>query len=167
MTAPRKHSYAWLSGKWHQYHLTCDRQVHDGVPFWLHHDEEFTISERSRLSGVSTSTDHPAGTRLTYVISGSILRDKMALRYDCNEVSTEFVLMLYPNLLKQTVIVGSWMGWDYDLNPSVGPIILSRAELGKAELDRLVREIRVISRRSAAEEGFNPWPQERDSLSAD
>lgn len=128
--------YSNLAGTWYEYHLTRDQSLGQ-TPFWARHEEQLDIQEGQFVSGRSINLGHPA--RLQYSIKGEIRHGKMLLTYDCMQDPTEFVTIIYPDLLNRESLIGAWMGFDYQRNPAGGPIILSRQQRTTEELNQLLR----------------------------
>jgi hypothetical protein len=133
--------YKYLSGTWHQYHLTCDTR-HSPVVFWAVHTEEINVTRFGRVRGSSVGK---YGLKLEYKIGGAIRQHVMRLRYtnqDAHELPTT---VAYPHLLSSDVIAGIWVGHDYDERLASGPIILSRTELSADDLAAIVRNERLLT----------------------
>lgn len=119
-TSSRK--YKHLEGHWHQYHLTNDSR-HVPHLFWAAHHEELRVTRFGRIRGNSHGGHAP---NLEYRIGGNIRQNVMRLRYKNRTASELPVSVAYPHLLSNEVLVGVWVGHDYDEHMSAGPIVLSR-----------------------------------------
>jgi len=135
LTSSRR--YKHLEGKWFQYHLTNEKK-HQPSTFWSLHEEVIKITSFGRVRGNSIG-------RHRYRIRGAIRHNVMRLRLmnqDAGEISASFT---YPNLLTRDVIVGVWLGHDYDEVVCAGPVVLSRTELSAAQLADLVVNERILN----------------------
>jgi hypothetical protein len=120
-----------LSDGWIQYHLSGDARVSSTSPIWVEHKEILKVSRFGRVRGTSKGCHPP--TPLDYVIKGKIRRG--IARLDFHNVTSDEndVVIIYPNLLSNSVVIGMWVGHDFNKRPSVGPILLSKTELTEDE----------------------------------
>lgn len=133
--------YTHLDGRWFQYHLTTDSR-HRPATFWSAHEEQLKVTSFGTVRGTSKGRHRPA---LTYRVRGSIRNNVMRLRLinqTARELSASFT---YPRLLADDILVGVWVGQDYDEVISAGPVVLSRAERSAAELTDLVKDGRLLT----------------------
>lgn len=139
-----------LTGRWHQYHLSIDPDA-GGRPIWIHHEEVIRISSWGRVRGSSVSLYEK---RLEYSITGYIRGRVMRLWFQNENTEEDMALVVYPNLIHRGILIGMWVGEDFDKNWCSGPILLSRDELpSDDEKAQLARRLHIISppvrRRSA------------------
>lgn len=142
--------YRQLEGTWLQYHLTAEAK-HQPPIFWSLHQETLRVTSFGRVHGQSLG-------RHRYRIRGAIRNNVMRVRLmnqDAVELSASFT---YPRLLARDLIVGVWVGHDYDESVCAGPVILSRCPRSAAELADLVRDERLLGAG-----GREPIPPIRDA----
>jgi hypothetical protein len=133
--------YHYLEGQWFEYNLTTDSK-RTPAQFWSQANLSIRITNFGHLKGTSQG-------RLTlhrgYRVNGAIRQSVMRLRL-VNQDATELpATFTYPRLLSRDVLIGVWVGYDYDENVSAGPAVLSRKERTPEELASLVRSERLLS----------------------
>jgi hypothetical protein len=129
--------YRHLDGKWVKYHLTNDKKNQPPM-FWSVHEEVIKITVFGRVRGESIG-------RHRYRIRGAIRHNVMRLRLTNQEAGELSASFTYPNLLRRDVVVGVWLGHDYDETICAGPVVLSRVERTESELAELVMNERILS----------------------
>jgi len=100
------------------------------------------VYKKRLVEGSSENIEHPT-TKLRYKIRGEIKSGHMVLTMDCVEDSTDFVAVIYPNLLSRDLLIGIWSGFDFQKKPTAAPIVLSRREMNLKELNTLLESQRL------------------------
>jgi hypothetical protein len=133
--------YHYLGGEWFEYHLTTDSK-RNPPQFWSHAITSIRVTSFGHIKG--TSNGRIANSR-GYRVNGAIRQSVMRLRLinrDASELPGSFT---YPRLLSSDVLIGVWVGYDYDENVSASTAVLSRKELTSEELASFVRSERLLS----------------------
>ena len=141
--------YSHFNGEWHQYHLTSDAQQSPPV-FWMGHRAQLKVTSFGRVRGRTLLS---SGT-VDYRMDGTIRQNVMRLRLSNQTAQEVTVSVTYPRLFSRNLLVGVWIGHDFDEHMSAGPILLSRAQLDPTVLTRAVRSERIL--RVAADEQIHP-----------
>jgi hypothetical protein len=136
---PRR--YGHLNGEWFQYHLTLDSKHASGA-FWSVHREVLKMTRFGHVRGESTGLHSP---QLRYRIAGEIRQHIMSLRFTNASARELIVNITYPCLLADDVLVGVWVGHDYDEHLRNGPIVLSRIRRTAGELAAITRDGHQLS----------------------
>lgn len=132
--APANDSYIHLNGRWHEYHITQDTSIHS-EPFWLRGECHLNIKKGCLVEGFHRVTHHPKSP-LKYEVVGEIRNGHMTLTENCIQDTSESFIVVYPNLLSENILIGIWLGFDWQHRQISGPIVLSREEMNIAELNK-------------------------------
>ncbi|WP_298554566.1 hypothetical protein [uncultured Algibacter sp.] len=128
--------FSHINGEWHQYHYSRDKQVNPRKSIWIHHIDTFKINWLLKVKGKGVNSH---STKLDYKISGKISDDKLFMKYS-NKTSKETpVNIVIENLLSKDLLQGVWIGYDFNKDFSIGPIIYSRKEKTEEELSTILR----------------------------
>lgn len=128
----RSGKYKDLGGEWNQYHLTFDR-LHTQSELWVPHKETFHV-RGSRITGLSRNEYK---TRLDYGTRGDITDQQICFRYE-NRTRNEPVVDIHVNgMTRDELLVGIWMGCDFDGLLAAGLIVYSQSELSARRLATL------------------------------
>ncbi len=122
-----------LNGDWIQYHVTRDSRI-SHRPIWVAHLEYLRITRFGRVKGRSKG-DH--STSLSYEFSGTVRNGVMRHRFHNITAPEEDIMVCYPNLLSGDLLLGMWIGQDFDKSWATGHIVLSRTPRSTKELGRL------------------------------
>jgi hypothetical protein len=59
------------------------------------------------------------------------------------QAESDFSAYVFPHLLSETILVGNWMGFDWEDKFTSGPIVYSRDKVSSDELNKAVSAARL------------------------
>jgi hypothetical protein len=132
---PSSKSYKHLEGKWHGYGVTRDPAIHKDT-FWLHGEIELKITRNHVVEG-KTKITHPTSP-IDLISRGEIRSGRMLLVANCVQDPSDFVTYVFQNIYSSQVLVGFWVGSDWQRKYTVAPIIYSREQKNAKELNEII-----------------------------
>lgn len=130
-------SYTHLNGEWYVYYLARNESFYP-EPFWVHGILKLKI-KGYQIEGSSHIRDYSI-TKLDYIIKGEIRHGKMILTDVCLQDETDFASMVFSKLWCTSILIGIWIGFDWQVQPTAAPIILSRNLLSEKDLNKTMME---------------------------
>lgn len=128
-------SYTHLEGTWQEYHITRDASLAaDRV--WLHGEVEWKITKAYLVEARKKST-HPTSP-LDYVGRGEIRGGRLLLVGHCVQEPSDVIVEIFPTVYSHDVLVGIWVGVDFQREFTVAAQVYSRSNRDAEELNKII-----------------------------